>query len=73
MFGIARRGMRYAFTQPPNRWSQRHGLLIGDVNGQQCFSRAEHEVRIGKILYSVDAIFDQCEETVRRTGQPIMC
>ena len=72
-FGWGRRDILLALTQLPSRWTQQHGYLLGEVDGREHWSSAEDEQRIQCVLTLVDVVFDRCEETVRRTGRPILC
>ncbi|KAK5202629.1 hypothetical protein LTR41_011624 [Exophiala xenobiotica] len=67
------RDVLYWLAQLPNRGSQMYGIRLGTVGDQELWSSAEDEKGIHRILQHVDIAFDRCEETVRRTGHPILC
>jgi hypothetical protein len=69
----ARRDVLVALAVPPTASSQRRGLSLGRQVDLELRSRAEDERRLGQIAQAVDRLFDRCEETVKRTGHPILC
>lgn len=69
----ARRDVLVALTVPPTASSQRRGLSLGRLVDLELHSRPEDERRLGQIAQAVDRLFDRCEETVKRTGHPILC
>lgn len=67
------RDVLYRLALLPDRSSQLFGIHLGAMGDQVLWSSAEDETRIHRILQHVDVAFDRCEETVRRTGHPILC
>ncbi|KIW22077.1 uncharacterized protein PV07_12539 [Cladophialophora immunda] len=66
------RDVLYRLALLPERGGRLFGKHFGTVGGQEIWSSAEDEERIHRILQHVDIAFDRCEETVRRTGHPIL-
>jgi hypothetical protein len=69
----ARRDVLVALTVPPTASSQRRGLSLGRQADLELRGRPEDERRLEQIAQAVDHLFDRCEETVKRTGHPILC
>ena len=68
-----RRDILIAMTQLPDRYSQACGFSLGIFQGRELHSLVDDELCIQMILKALGRAFDRCEETVDRTGQPILC
>lgn len=48
-------------------------FYIGEHHGAQLVSHAADELKIRRLMAALDRALDRCEETMRRTGHPILC
>jgi hypothetical protein len=48
-------------------------FCIGEHKGAKLISSAEDEQKISRLVVVVDHMLNRCEETMRRTGRPILC
>jgi hypothetical protein len=71
---VSRGTARYprAMTEISSRYSQCCGLSLGHHEASELRSPAADERRLDQVMQAVDRLFDRCEETVHRTGQPIL-
>jgi hypothetical protein len=48
-------------------------LPVGRYDGDDLVSPEEDERKVAMLIAAMDRAFDRCEETLRRTGRPILC
>ncbi|KAF7173667.1 hypothetical protein CNMCM6106_007708 [Aspergillus hiratsukae] len=56
----------------PAMSSTKHGLQLGFFKGRALTSSAADEERIYHLISALDPMLDRCEETMRRTGHPLL-
>jgi hypothetical protein len=52
--------------------SIKHGLQLGFFRDRALLSPPDDEERIYYLIAGIDDVLDRCEETMRRTGHPIL-
>jgi hypothetical protein len=55
------------------KWSRNGDFVIGEHQGVCLVSCAADELKIRRLMAALDRALDRCEETMRRTGHPILC
>ena len=70
----AERGLLARITQVERKnRSHNKDFVIGEHQGAQLVSGAADELKISRLMAALDRALDRCEETMRRTGHPILC
>lgn len=71
----ARRDFLVRISQVERRpaWSRNEDFSIGEHQGVKLVSRKADEQKITQLMAALDRAFDRCEDTMRRTGHPILC
>ena len=54
-------------------WSYNQDFPIGQHEGTNLVSKKSDEQKIWQLMAALDRALDRCEETMRRTGHPILC
>jgi hypothetical protein len=70
----ARQDLLVRITQVERKsWSRNGDFVIGEHQGVQLVSHAADELKIRRLMASLDRALDRCEETMRCKGHPILC
>lgn len=54
-------------------WSYNQDFPIGQHEGTDLVSKKSDKQKIWQLMTALDRALDRCEETMRRTGHPILC
>ena len=69
-----RRDLLLRISQVERRTCSKSGdFAIGEHQGAQLVSHAADELKIRRLMAALECALDRCEETMRRTGHPILC
>lgn len=60
-------------TEVRKSWSYKQDFPIGHYEGTNLVSKKSDEQKIWQLMEALDRALDWCEETMRRTGHPILC
>ncbi|KFZ18624.1 hypothetical protein V501_01110 [Pseudogymnoascus sp. VKM F-4519 (FW-2642)] len=71
----ARRDLLVRISQVERQpaWVRGGDFSIGEHQGVQIISREADEKKIRQLMIALDRALDRCEDTMRRTGHPILC
>jgi hypothetical protein len=68
-----RRDLLLRISEVRKSWSYNQDFPIGQHDGVNLVSKRSDEQKIWQLMAALDRALDRCEETMRRTGHPILC
>lgn len=68
-----RRDLLVKISEVRKSWSYNQDFPIGQHEGVNLVSWRSDEQKIWQLMAALDRALDRCEETMRRTGHPILC
>jgi hypothetical protein len=68
-----RRDLLVKISEVRKSWSYNQDFPIGHHEGVNLVSKRSDEQKIWQLMAALDRALDRCEETMRRTGHPILC
>ena len=68
-----RRDLLVKTTEVRRAWSYDQEFFIGQHGGVDLVSPRRDEQKIWQLMAALGRVLDRCEETMRRTGHPILC
>ncbi|KFZ15397.1 hypothetical protein V501_02725 [Pseudogymnoascus sp. VKM F-4519 (FW-2642)] len=68
-----RRDLLVRISEVRKSWSYNQDFPIGQHEGTNLVSKKSDELKIWLLMEALDRALDRCEETMRRTGHPILC